>query len=53
MPFFKFNFYKNNKQKIKNFEGANNYYKNSLSLPLFYEIKEREINKICNFLINR
>lgn len=53
MPFFKFNFYKNNKQKIKNFEGANNYYKNSLSLPLFYDIKKREINKICNLLIKR
>ena len=50
IPFFKYSFYKNDIQKTKNFNGANSYFKNSLSFPLFYDIKEKDIKQICKLL---
>ena len=43
---------KNLKLKLKNFEGAEYYYKNFISLPLFVDLKKTEIKKICNIISN-
>lgn len=49
IPFFKFSFYRN-KRNSMDFTGTNEYFKNSLSLPLFYDIKYFQIKKVCNLL---
>ena len=38
MPIFKFNFFK--KKNIKMYSGANKYYKNALSLPVYYQLNK-------------
>jgi len=52
VPIFKFNFYK--KKNIKLYNGAIQYYKNALSLPIYYELNQRQqlyvIKSIKNFL---
>ncbi len=55
IPIYRFEISKkNNKHKISNFKGAEKYYKKSLSLPIYYELKflqqKKIINKILMFL---
>ena len=51
-PIFKFSFYR--KLGKNNFPGALEYYKNFLSLPIFFELSKKQqvyiISKIINFL---
>jgi dTDP-4-amino-4,6-dideoxygalactose transaminase len=53
IPIYKFNFFKN-KINLKFFKGAEYYYRNSLSLPIFYNLnlrmQQKVINKINSFL---
>ena len=53
MPIFKFNFFK--KKNIKLYSGATKYYKNALSLPVYYQLSKQKqlyvINNIKNFLL--
>ena len=49
------NLFKSNKNlnlKLKNFEGAEYYFKNFISLPLYVDLKKTEIKKICNIISN-
>jgi len=47
IPLYNFSFYKKKINK-KNFEGSEKYFKNSVSLPIFYDLKNLEIKKIIN-----
>ena len=44
-PIYKFTYYKKLKNNYK-FTNSENYYKNALSLPLYYSLSERNLNKI-------
>ena len=52
VPIFKFNFFK--KKNIKLYSGATQYYKNALSLPIYYELNQQQqlyiIKNIKKFL---
>ena len=52
IPIFKFNFFK--EKNIKLYDGATQYYKNALSLPVYYELNQQQqlyiIKNIKNFL---
>ena len=52
MPIFKFNFFK--EKNIQLYSGATQYYKNALSLPIYYELNQQQqlyiIKNIKNFL---
>lgn len=48
IPLYKFSSYKN--LNLYNFKGAEQYYQNSLSLPIYYKLKKKEILKICDTL---
>jgi len=47
IPLYNFSFYKKKISK-KNFEGSEKYFMNSVSLPIFYDLKNLEIKKIIN-----
>ena len=49
MPIFKFSFYKN--QNNTKYIGASNYYKNVLSLPIYFNLKKNEQLHIIKSLI--
>ena len=49
IPLYNFKVYKG-KIKKKFYEGAENFYKNSFSLPIFYGLKKEQILKILNVL---
>ena len=49
------NLFKCNKKlklKLNKFEGANYYFKNFISLPLYVDLKKTEIKKICHTILN-
>ena len=52
IPIFKFSFFKKKNKSL--YKGANNFYKNSLSLPMFYNLTTNKqifiIKKIINFI---
>jgi len=52
VPIFKFNFYK--KKNIKMYSGAIKYYKNTLSLPVYYDLNKKQqlyiIKNVIKFL---
>ena len=45
IPIYKFSFFRKNKIKY-NFVGAENYYKSTLSFPLYFKMNYRDIDKI-------
>ncbi len=51
IPIFKFSFYKKN--KIKNYNGALKFYRNSISLPMYFSLTRKDqiyiINKLLQF----
>jgi dTDP-4-amino-4,6-dideoxygalactose transaminase len=49
IPIYKFSTYKEN---IKKLDGASEYEKTAVSLPIYFGLKERDIKKISNFIIN-
>ena len=46
IPIFKFSVYKRDK-RIIDFTNSKKYQSNSVSLPIFYGLTSREINRIC------
>ena len=50
IPVYRFSIFKRNKKIYKNFPGAENYFKNTVSLPIFYKINNRQINLVINTL---
>ena len=46
-PIYKFTCYKDLKKNYK-FTNSENYYKNALSLPLYYNLSDRILNKVTN-----
>ena len=48
IPLYLQPFYK--EKNIKKYKGANEYYKNTLSIPLYVQLKERDIIYICDAL---
>ena len=38
--------------KLKEFEGAEYYFKNFISLPIYVNLKKTEIKKICKIILN-
>jgi dTDP-4-amino-4,6-dideoxygalactose transaminase len=48
IPLYKFAIYRH--LKIQNFNGAEKYYKDSMSLPIYYGIKKKEVVKVCDNL---
>ena len=48
IPLYLQPFYK--EKNIKKYKGANEYYQNTLSIPLYVQLKERDIIYICNAL---
>jgi dTDP-4-amino-4,6-dideoxygalactose transaminase len=47
IPIYKFNFYNKNKSlKLKHYKGTEYYFKNSISLPIFYNLSNNSLNKI-------
>ena len=52
IPIYKFQIYKKLKLRNENFLGAESYYKNSISFPIFYDLKNKQQDKIIN-LINQ
>jgi dTDP-4-amino-4,6-dideoxygalactose transaminase len=47
IPIYKFSFYKNKFNKLKN---AESFFNNTLSFPIFYKISKQQLNKIYNTL---
>jgi len=56
-PIYKFKIYNKSIKSVKDFPNSEIYYKNSLSLPIFYKLKTDDIfhitNKIKNFIKNK
>lgn len=50
IPIYKFSFYKT-KSRIK-YEGAKLFYKNSISLPIYYQLKFKEVENIVKIIGN-
>ena len=48
IPLYKFKLYKNLKKF--NYHGAERYYKNAVSLPIYFSIKENDILRVCDNL---
>lgn len=48
IPLYKFTIYKH--LDVHGFKGAEEYYKNSMSLPIYYTIKKSDIRKVCDNL---
>jgi len=48
VPLYKFTIYKH--LDVHGFKGAEEYYKNSISLPIYYTIKKSDIRKVCDNL---
>jgi dTDP-4-amino-4,6-dideoxygalactose transaminase len=53
-PIYNFKVYKSKKINKKQFNGTENYYKNCLSIPIYYKIGDKKIDhvtkQICNFI---
>ena len=49
IPIFKFSAYPNKKDY---FEAAMNYYKSTISLPIYYKLEKKNIKKITSLIIN-
>ena len=49
IPIYKFNYFKKLSKKLVNTE---KYFNNSISLPIFYELKEEEQVKVVNIIFN-
>ena len=49
IPIYKFNYFKKLSKKLVNTE---KYFNNSVSLPIFYELKEAEQVKVVNLIFN-
>jgi dTDP-4-amino-4,6-dideoxygalactose transaminase len=49
IPIYKFNFF-NKSIRLKNYQGAEYYYKNSLSLPIFYNLKKNLLIKVISHI---
>ena len=51
IPIYRFTYFKNKYNFLrKNYPNSENFYKNSLSLPIFYSIKQTQLNKVVNFI---
>ena len=55
IPIYRFKFFKDKKyNKIQDFKNAEYYYKNTISVPIYYNLllkdQKRIVNKIINFL---
>ena len=53
-PIYNFKVYKTKKINKKQFNGTENYYKNCLSIPIYYKIGDKKIDyvskQICSFI---
>jgi len=52
IPIYKFQIYKKLKLKNQNFKGAESYFKNSISFPIFFDLSNKQQIKVIN-LINQ
>ena len=51
IPIYRFTYFKNKYNFLrKSYPNSENFYKNSLSLPIFYSIKQTQLNKVVNFI---
>lgn len=51
-PVYTHTYYRNNWYNGFELVNCNKYYETCLSLPIFYELEEKEIENICNLIIN-
>ena len=49
IPIYKFKIFKNKKN---NFKGAEYYYQNSLSIPIYYKLKNKDQKKVVLLIKN-
>jgi dTDP-4-amino-4,6-dideoxygalactose transaminase len=52
MPIYRHSFYQKYKFNKRNFINAEQYYKEAISLPLYYGLKEKKLKKIINIINN-
>jgi dTDP-4-amino-4,6-dideoxygalactose transaminase len=52
IPIFKFKKIFKEKIKISDFKGSNDYYNNTISLPIYYNLSKKQISYIINILKN-
>ena len=50
MPIYYFDHVKG--YKIKDFPNSREYYNNTISLPIYYELKNKHLNKVFNTVVN-
>ena len=50
-PVYTHTYYRNNWYRDFELDNCNIYYKTCLSLPIFFELEEKEIRDICNLII--
>lgn len=51
-PVYSHSYYRNNWYKDIELDNCNMYYETCLSLPIFFELEEKEIRNICNLILN-